>query len=431
MIHGKTKIELYNPRTRIKNVTESENTFQSGVLANFMKDYGYFGADLHRSSVFNNRPAWVNLVGGLFLFKNGIEVGNQFMPAGNKMVGNGSYGITNNGEPVELGSYNSSESSATTSAITQVYDFTTSQANGTIGSVCLTSADGGLIGYGNQSGGLLASASRVNFNNSQSPRTALSAMQAYYGGYVYTFPTHIDNGSMQITKMRVPAVQGSVFDGLSTTITIDTSEMSGASNWNLAGSYYIDERVFDCGNGKFRFLPFENSWGYTSAAAGGNVYFFEFDATTDTLSIGHFVNSSSGTLQYTDVINASHGAIFGGDYCLISTKLFKVSTSELIMNTSHVRGGIGYDSDSYSWLLDNDIWIGFTGSVSSPYYLLDAIGQTEYPINAKNGIDKCFALNNLRGGYKNPLYLATINNIQAVTKTAAQTMKVTYTLTES
>ena len=36
------------------------------------------------------------------------------------------------------------------------------------------------------------------------------------------------------------------------------------------------------------------------------------------------------------------------------------------------------------------------------------------------------------GMYKNPLILATINNLDSpVTKTAAQTMKITYTLTKA
>lgn len=438
-IHGHTKIELYNPKTRVKSVTESDNTFQATALANFMKDYGYFDANLYRSETFRNRPFWANLVGGLLLFRDAITVGYEFAPAGNKMVGNGSYGVTNNGTPVELGSYNSVETSATSSAITQVYDFTTSQANGTIGCVCLTSADGGLIGYGNPSGAVLASASRVNFNNSQSPRTSLSGRHGYYNNYIYSFPESVTSGSMKITKTRVPVTQGSVFDFTGPqngdtyeTITISTSAMTGASNWNLAGNYYIDDTVYDCGNGKFRFLPWNNSWGYSTAAAGAKIYFFEFDATTDSLSIGEFTNSSGESVSYTDIVNDSHGAIFGGDYCLASNKLFKISDSTFIKSTSYVRGGPSYDYDSRAYYIGNDMFVGFNRvNYNDTYYLLDTVNQTEYPINANNGIDLCSQLGNLRGGYKNPLYLATINNIQAVTKTAAQTMKVTYTLTEA
>ena len=434
-IHGHTKIELYNPKTRVKSVTESDNTFQATALANFMKDYGYFDANLYRSETFRNRPFWANLVGGLLLFRDAITVGYEFAPAGNKMVGNGSYGIVNNGTPVELGSYNSVETSATNSAITQVYDFTTSQANGTIGCVCLTSADGGYIGYGNSSGA--QTSSRIALSNSQSPRTALSSKQGYYNNYVYTFPESVTSGSMQIRKQRIPATQGSVFDFTGTqngdtyeTITIDTSAMTGASSWNLAGSYYLDDYVFDVGNGKFRFLPWKNEWGYTSAAAGAKIFFFEFDATTDTLSVGEFTNSSGASVQYTDIVGGSHGAMFHGDYCLAQNKLFKVSDSTFVMQTSHVIAGPSDDYYSRSVPFEADMIIGSISN-QSYHYLLDAVNKTEYPINANSLIAKCTGLNNLQGGYKNPLYLATINNINAVTKTAAQTMKVTYTLTEA
>ena len=427
-IHGHTKIELYNPKTRIKTVTEHDNQFQASVLANFMKDFGYFDANLFRSNTFNGRPFWANLVGGIFLFRDAITVGQEFMPAGNKMVGNGSYGVSNNGTPVELGSYNAIESSATTSGITQVYDFTTSQANGTIGCVCLTSADGGLIGYGNPSGSDLTR--KISLTNCQNPRTALGNRECLYNNYIYSFPASVSNGSMQITKTRVPATQGSVFDGISETITIDTSAMTGAPNWNLAGNYNIDTYVYDVGNGKFRFVPWANGWGYSSAAAGAKIFFFEFDATTDTLSVGEFTNSSGSTIQYTDIVNSSHGAVFAGDFCLAGGgHVFKVSDSTYVMATSIVRGGPSPNTDSEAGLLSDGLIIG--RSNYQYFAIADTTAHTEYLINANSVSRRCHALNNLMGGYKNPLYLATINNITAVTKTAAQTMKVTYQLTEA
>lgn len=434
-IHGHTKIELYNPKTRVKSVTESDNTFQATALANFMKDYGYFDANLYRSENFRNRPFWANLVGGLLLFRDAITVGYEFAPAGNKMVGNGSYGVTNNGTPVELGSYNSVETSATNSAITQVYDFTTSQANGTIGCVCLTSADGGLIGYGNPSGTEFSS--KISLTKCQSPRTALDNRQCLYNNYIYTFPAFVNGGSMQITKQRIPATQGSVFDFTGpqngdsyATITIDTSAMTGAPNWDLSGNYNIDTYVYDVGNGKFRFVPWANGWGYSSAAAGAKIFFFEFDATTDTLSVGEFTNSSGVSIAYSDVVSSSHGAVFAGDYCIAGGgHVFKVSDSTYVMATSIVRGGPSPNSDSEAGLLSDGLIIG--RSNYQYFAIADTTAHTEYLINANSMLRKCHSLNNLMGGYKNPLYLATINNIQAVTKTAAQTMKVTYTLTEA
>lgn len=151
MIHGQTKIELYNPSTRVRKIYRDENIFQGGNIAKWFSNLGDNDIRAAGNTTFMAAP-WKAMVGGILLFKEAITEGEQFMPAGNQMVGKGSSDIVNTGTPVELGSFNESESSATGSAITQVYDFTTSQANGTISCVCLTSKEGGLVGYGNGSG---------------------------------------------------------------------------------------------------------------------------------------------------------------------------------------------------------------------------------------------------------------------------------------
>ena len=81
-------------------------------------------------------------------------------------------------------------------------------------------------------------------------------------------------------------------------------------------------------------------------------------------------------------------------------------------------------------------------------YVYDKVNDTMYPTNARwdqsYGAGKYPTLDESSNAiiyrgygdnmsiYPSPLGLATINNLQsAVTKTAAQTMKITYTLTEA
>ena len=176
MIHGKTKIELYNPNTKIKNIIKSENTFQSAVLAKHLNTYGEF-------SLPNGGWDYSNLVGGLLIFKNTIQVGNRFMPAGNKMVAHGYRGSVTQGEYPLLGTFNSAESSASASAITQVYDFATNQGNGQISCICLSSLKGGQIGYGL---GGNAPYALLNFDNLLGSNIGESGNQGgYYDGYLY------------------------------------------------------------------------------------------------------------------------------------------------------------------------------------------------------------------------------------------------------
>ena len=133
-VKGHTRIELYNPNTKIKNVTESDNVFQGQVLAEYMRACGKIKRNPYNNYQWSQKAPWQNLVGGLLLFKNRITIPSggivRYMPAGNEMIANASYGVTNSGDPSEMGSYNEAESSASASSITQVYDFGTSQGNG-------------------------------------------------------------------------------------------------------------------------------------------------------------------------------------------------------------------------------------------------------------------------------------------------------------
>ena len=121
-------------------------------LQEFLRTYGYFGCDILNTDIVRNNSLWVNLLGGLFLFDTALDedVNNIFMPAGVKMIGNGSKDVSNSGAVTEFGSYNSAESgSQSDGSIKLVYDFNTQQANGTIACDCLTSRMGGYIGMVN------------------------------------------------------------------------------------------------------------------------------------------------------------------------------------------------------------------------------------------------------------------------------------------
>ena len=151
-LHGKTTIELHDIKRNIKEIVRSENTFQASVLEDYFRTYGEEDCNPFTSGSYDGTDLWQNALGGILLLGDTETVGNKYMSLGNTMVGNGCYGVSNNSAPSELGSYNSLESFESGDTITQVYDYETSQANGTIKCVCLTSRVGGYIGYGNSSG---------------------------------------------------------------------------------------------------------------------------------------------------------------------------------------------------------------------------------------------------------------------------------------
>lgn len=419
-IHGKTKIELYDVNTKIKKVVEHENTFQSSVIADFLASMGE-----NKRAV--NSYDWHDIVGGIFLFDSAITSPAKYMPSGVTMIGNGAYNVANNSLPNELGSYNAVESSASSSQIMMVYDFNTSQANGHIESVCLTSKIGGQIGYGNTSG----RKSDVNFNSDQTAEVNLGGNSCIINNMLYTFT--LSGDTLTVSKEKRAISQGSAFRGLASSVTIDLSseKPTGATlNEGIA--------IFPLNNGKIRiYSPF-----VTSIIPTANIYFFDYNPSDDSVELGYFANSSAHTLRGDNVAVSftpdDYFVTYDSDRYLqvfnVSTgiQLIDYRTEELIDWT---RNG-NYDFSPSDGL--------FVSYASKNGFMVDLTNYTVKPINITPSAD--YSVMNKRYSshdalmfteynetrlIKNPLYLATINNLgaDAVDKNATQNMKVTYTLT--
>lgn len=466
MIHGQTKIELYNPTTRIKKVYKDENTFQGANIAKWLNPMGDCCASQFQTSSnsrnFISNP-WKYMVGGLLLFRDAITPPAEFMPAGNKMIGKGANGVENLANPPELGSYNSVESSASASAITQVWDFTTNQGNGSIGCVCLTSKEGGMVGYGNpskecRSSGYYGFFGRYNdtYNGNAEDYNAAKGVLADKYRYLMT----ITNGVLTVEEYKTTAIVGTVFGGFKNTFTFDLSELGFPSQY-LSGtstsSYFPYQYV---GNGKIRFAcpkPY-------TVSAGQIAYYGEFDCTNHTVTKKQFTNASSRTIglphdggnYYYPPIFTADNKIFvqsriGGSYSAICPFLIDLSNGDVLWDAKEIHDeyGVyprmhGYNPVSGLYFLSCDAMPAYGGSYGQ-LFVYDLVNHTIYPTDggclyytwggpsyAENG---CYQHGGEYGCtslcFHNPLYLATINNLaSSVTKTGAQTMKVRYTLTE-
>lgn len=144
---GKTIIELTDVNTKKVQKVEHENTFQTTVLEQLFKPHGAMGVQMTGYSA----NKWRDLVGGILVFDKQITVGTQYPPQNVNMTANACYNFANNADPVEMGTWNETESYVTKDEIVMTYDWSTSQGNGTINSVCLTSYNGGKGGIGNAS----------------------------------------------------------------------------------------------------------------------------------------------------------------------------------------------------------------------------------------------------------------------------------------
>lgn len=429
-VHGETDIVLKNVKTGLVERYHDENTFQSSVLQMATKSYGQANTQWSHD--------YTTLVGGILLFRDQITVGKRYMPAGNVMNGRGYRGSTTQGTNPFLGTFNESESAATASAITQVWDYATNQGNGTTSCVCLTSIQGGLIGYGDDDF-YLGQNDRYNLRDGQSGSLSNGKQCGYYGKYLYQYVS-CENDILTISKTPVSIVTGSVFNGFSKNITFDLSQIGNTGNITPDGAWG------DAGNGKFRFTATTGT-----VAAGGNLYYYEFDAANETLTECILVNSSGSALTisyYSTLFFANDIVIHGtgsGAY------VFDAATSTLLDTITGLNDWRGYIDSNYSDKIPGEISDGlFLFDTSDPgVRIYDSVNHTLKPMpllqtgssgqtcgigtrlaSIDDGLLRC-RMWYRDYGFKNPLYLATINNLSsAVTKTAAQTMKVTYTLTE-
>lgn len=149
MLKGKMKIELTDVHTG-ETETVLEENMVTNALANIFKP---MGLDKSPGKLLNGmNPYYQTVLGGLLLFDSEIEESaNMLYPPSNaNLIGCASYGVQNNTVGTLRGGFNQTESELNMADryMKYVYDFTTSQANGTISSVCLTHKNGGYTSYG-------------------------------------------------------------------------------------------------------------------------------------------------------------------------------------------------------------------------------------------------------------------------------------------
>ena len=448
-MHGKTDIELKNVKTGLIEKFHDENTFQPTVLTNYMKNIGSFNGRFTGGGLQN---LYYYLCGGLYLFNKTITVGTEFVPANNQMIGNGVNGIINSTDPVELGSYNSVDSSITANAITQIWDFTTSQANGIINCVCLGNRLAAYVGVGNHSDTFTNAVTYNALMNSEgliynvpeisSSSTSIHAHGNYntYGGtiignYYYEFYWNVDNGikTIKVYKNKIPHTQFSIMNlnsELYDEIEPGNLDFGDGSGW--LGRY----EVIYVGNNIVRIQ--RNS---ESVISTGEIKkYYEYNISTKVFTEKSFTNLTGKSLHQYNQINNYYGS---------SRNIVSMKSSDYIDGSRHtyfiditnneVVKEFPFEATQWTPLANFDILHCVISNIS---YSLDLVSGELHKVNINCGVtytditelldtNTYLTQGNSTSLHNNPFYLATINNLQTpVEKTAAHTMKVTYTLEE-
>lgn len=149
-IKGSTLIEVFDAKTNKKLYEQKDNNIITHAYEKILQDYrGKLGYSLEK--MFNDLPSITHaLFGGILLFGSVIPSDeNHMLPTDEEMqsfVGCASYQGKVTGNKY-AGEFSIEESEFTDDHAKFVYNFNTSEANGVINTICLTSSVGGYTGY--------------------------------------------------------------------------------------------------------------------------------------------------------------------------------------------------------------------------------------------------------------------------------------------
>lgn len=453
---GHTTITLTNVKTGEVETHEDDN-MMTNAIAEYFRNCGF--VNIPNVNI-NNLVE--ELLGGVMGFDNTINENANIIhvPAGLKMTFNGSVGSINNSPPTELGSYSSSESGwQNDGSYVMTFDYSTSQANGTIACVCLTSKRWGYIGEGNATSEVRAS-SRADI------RYIYGNINGYSLGYGINFNIDVSDSSFYnfnieefeeggetvrkgiIRKCRIPTTKLNLKSTQTAPIILSESIISLNDDFLNATSLQYQMlgnnlMLWDCSN---------QEWGV------------DFTQHLWTLT-------PSGTITQTTITNTTGdtglcglgAAYFTGDYCFFPKNYIDGNNKKATTKTVYiwkrstgvihsVENPYGYNwTYNYSNPFSNVFYMGWdlyracpdgriitTGG--NPYFgfVVDGVLEKTWVNNAMEAgfgvmndvTGLLHVVKNSTGFLRDMSYIASINNLtNPIVKTSDKTMKVVYRIT--
>lgn len=409
-IKGKSVIELYNPNTRIKQRYEDENIVTNVFKYLFGQNY-FARADTGFMNKF--LPLYKNGIGGIILFDSQIEENPDIVVAPGT-VGCTGYASTDaySGPDLSRGGMNVNETSLIDNGMKFVWDFATSQANGDIACVSLTHANGGRIGYGSKNycdGG--------NTNISWFENLLLIEFWGYYYSTCIVDDTLYYASTLSVNEIDL--AKNKIFlKEIGLRNSYATAKTIGVKRITISPISVVQRPIFCVDNGKAYLMIDYNR----------------------ILDITDFDNIK----EYSLPVNATslNKMVVRNNYIYLATsdnKIEKYSISDTSAKLNEITvNSISYDGikniNGYiiintTTMLDENDNLRIIYLRGDENYLMYTPGQLYNPVFIPH-IEETSS--SIRVGCEiAPNYLATINNLKApITKTSAQTMKITYTLTE-
>ena len=418
-LKGTTKIELTNVHTGQKEVVEHHNMITNVLSAMNKRMYGVNGMDTFlymyaKQFLGANDPFWKAMFSGIILFEDALsESADEYIfPAGNNVVGCGDIERVKTLDMTDttcsvLGNFNSDESVFKDNMVKMVYDFPTSQGNGTISSIalCNKSLARSCYVYGSNKNHIVL----ANITNTVTKNTVVSSISN--DGNVYTIKFYYyETENMKIKLSSKVASNKLLMDELKTiSVELDASDYS--FNFALNDKNIIV--LYSDPIGKFKYVSLADGNVYEKTKPSGYDTVYPYD--------GYFM-----AVKYTD--SKYHYSILKDD----GTVLHEI-----------------VDPNNFSFncgMLDNRYIVGYIGVMWILLFDVISGGYKYFYVNEQNvnSYTRSDVFDNIiHFTYWDPWnkfysfstwqpWLTTKNNLDSpVTKTSDKTMKVTYTLTEA
>ena len=470
MMKGHTTIILTNVETGEQEIHEDDN-----LVTDALDKIINIAMGMNRAPNSDILPIATNALGGLMLFDGAIEESedNIHFPADVHLVAYAAQDT--NTSDKNRGSYNALESGKTDTGYVSVWDFGTSQANGTIRAVARTHVYGG--------------ANPIRYYKSNIQATTLAGVPTtdsdwcpvrYADGYVYMLKGNTTTHQMRLARVRIPMTRFGVADYSDMARTYEV-----IASWDTEVFTY----TYTPGSGSPRDITVyaDNPLMYEDGRDGFIYCMFygvqnTYRPTDYNYDINYFtVRYDDGSYEKSETVRANSGLGYRGmvtDYVLYAGRiwghvnhgvLYRVgSTQKLIQiipldnvasfqtvrvvedESSDYVAGLAYTSPH-----DGGIWFEIYHYTASSYEYRNGIlypdgEQVQIEVTGESAAGSLkqylrtsdddltvwgISSNTAAGSYITrdyvTNYLGTINNLaSAINKNAAQTMKVIYTLTD-
>lgn len=428
ILKGKVKVQLFDALTgREVDRREGHNIITNA--AHYLTNGCPYGLDRRtwgNLNVISSQQTdwseiWRYVFGGILVFPSSIteSASHLFEPLANYPVGYGSM-LGQDVSDSKSGTYNGVESGSITDGFRYVYDFGTSQGNGTWDTVCLTSAKGG-YGYieGRTDGTIFDSYFRREIGTN-----------TYYIGSTSNYAYFISEtyGTATLSRLFLRPFN----------IDLHSNPINGVI-WN--GSEYLSalSTVLTVADTDRLFIDHENDCIYKLEISGQNLTVTKYNDEDDLTDTTVYNITSPLTVpeynrgRYDFCVRDGYLYMGNRGTTVIKINLTTPADNDSITVTAHTHAqaqigmSIRPTGDIYRFpdIIDENDDVHTIGSANT----------SGYQLNFANWFNNWAVCNRSDYGYAGAVdttYLATIKNLDSpITKDASKTAKITYELVEA